>query len=210
MIFEVDGIVIEHRINRRLKHAYLSVEPDGTPVLKSNGKNLRALQAFVLSKREWIAKRRAQQHAKPSIALGEDILYLGTLIPVASALNIKQYDIPEARLRDAYHRQYKAWAEAYITEKTAHFASRMGSGYGIIRFRRMVRRWGSCSKAGDLTFNTMLMQLPPAFIDYTIVHELAHRKHFNHSDAFHGTVRDILPDERTLRKAMRTCAVCRY
>lgn len=210
MQIEIDGLTLEHRINRRLKHAYLSVETDGTLLLKSNGKNMRHLRDFVTSRRGWIEKQRSRQQEQPVITLGKQILYLGELIPLESAPDIKQYDIPAERMRERYHRQYKRWAETYIIEKTAHFASCMEVSYGAIRFRRMKRRWGSCSKNGDLTFNTLLMQLPRPLIDYTIVHELAHRSHFNHSADFHAAVRRILPDEKGLRTRMRDYSVTRY
>lgn len=210
MQIEIDGLVLEHRINRRLKHAYLSIEPDGTLLLKSNGKNMGGLHAFVASKREWIEKKRALQREKPAVRLGEGILYLGEIIPLADAPNIKKYDLSEARMRESYHRQYRLWAEAYIVARTAEFAASMGVDYGAIRFRRMQRRWGSCSKSGDLTFNTLLMQLPKALIDYTIVHELAHRSHFNHSADFHAAVRRVLPDENARRRQMRAWSVTRY
>ncbi len=210
MQIEYEGEAVEHRINRRLKHSYLTVEADGTVVLKSNGRNLRQLQRFVNEKAEWIARQRQKMAAREPMVLGESILYLGQILNIANVENFifSQKD-PES-IRRSYHRFYKTMAEAYIPERTAFFAAKMQIGYGSIRFRRMKRRWGSCSAAGDLTFNTLLMQRAPELIDYTIVHELAHRIHFNHSHDFHALVRSVFPDETLLRRQMRAFSAMAY
>ena len=74
----------------------------------------------------------------------------------------------------------------------------------------MKRRWGSCSKQGVITFNTLLMQLPESMIDYTVVHELAHRVHFNHSSDFHALVASVIPHEKSIRREMRYLKAVTY
>ncbi|UFS61330.1 M48 family metallopeptidase [Sulfurimonas sp. HSL-3221] len=202
MVIEFDGIQVEHRVNPRMKHAYLSVEADGTVVLKSNGRGQRHLQAFVTSKREWILRQQNRYAAQPTMRLGESLLFLGDIVPLTSLDAAFQTHSPEA-LRRSCDRFYRERAEAVLREKTALFAERMGVTYEAIRFRKMKRRWGSCSKTGVITYNTLLLQLEEAMVDYTVVHELAHRVHFNHSADFHALVASILPDEKALRLRMR-------
>jgi predicted metal-dependent hydrolase len=203
MIFECDGIRVHHRINPRMKHAYLQVEQDGTVVLKSNGKNKQALQAFILSKREWIAKQQSRLLSHPSILLGQDILYLGETVPLDKVETHTFRTGSVETMRRSYDRFYRERAEQHLQERTAIFAERMGVDYAQVRFRKMKRRWGSCSKTGIITYNTLLMQLPAAMVDYTVVHELAHRVHFNHSADFHALVASIIPEEKALRAQMR-------
>ncbi|MHC3994510.1 M48 family metallopeptidase [Thiomicrolovo sp. ZZH C-3] len=202
MVLEFDGIRVEHRINPRMKHAYLSVETDGTVVLKSNGRGQRHLQAFVASKREWILRQQGRYAAQPAMQPGESLLFLGDIVPLTSLDTVFQTHSPDA-IRRSYDRFYRERAETLLREKTARFAEQMGISYEVIRFRKMKRRWGSCSKTGVITYNTLLLQLEEAMIDYTVVHELAHRVHFNHSADFHALVASILPDEKTLRQRMR-------
>jgi predicted metal-dependent hydrolase len=52
----------------------------------------------------------------------------------------------------------------------------------------MQKRLGSCSSGGttdgDIRISERIRNWPPYVIDYVIAHELAHRKHPNHSKAF--------------------------
>lgn len=205
MIIEIDGLELEHRINPRLKHTYLHIENDGTLLLKSNGRSMNEVCGFVRSKREWIEKKRRSLRPIPAMTPGKDILFKGALLPLERIAEdrIGVAEQSAAAWRKVYSRLYKEAAQAYLEPRTEFFSARMGIGFEGIRYRRMKRRWGSCTRTGMVTYNTLLMQLPPELIDYTIVHELAHRIHFNHSADFHALVRSVLDDEKRRRTAMR-------
>jgi len=53
-----------------------------------------------------------------------------------------------------------------------------------VSVRDQTSRWGSCSQQGSLSLNWRLVLLPPVVHDHVIYHELAHRKHMDHSDRF--------------------------
>ena len=76
------------------------------------------------------------------------------------------------------------------------YAARMGVTYGRITIRCQKTRWGSCSSKGNLNFSCLLMLSPPQVQTYVMVHELAHRKHMDHSPAFWAEVEAVLPDYR--------------
>jgi len=210
MRIEIEGIIVEHSVNLKLKHAYLQVDSDGTVILKSNGKNLPQLKRFVVSKRGWIERQQKSRIALPTMHPGRTILYLGEIVTL-EAIGVELTSQPSIEsTRKSYDRFYRDRAEAVLVEKTHAFAARMNVAFTDIRFRKMKRRWGSCSKAGVITYNTLLMQLPEAMIDYTVIHELAHRVHFNHSPDFHALVSFHLPGERELRREMRHMKVCGY
>ncbi len=82
-------------------------------------------------------------------------------------------------------------------------AAQMGVTYGRITIRNQRTRWGSCSSAGNLNFNCMLMLCPDDVIDYVVVHELCHRKEMNHSARFWALVASVRPDYRTSRKWLK-------
>ena len=86
-----------------------------------------------------------------------------------------------------------------IPQRAAWFGPLVGVDWGRITVRRQVSRWGSCSAKGNLNFNCLLMLCPPEVLDYVVVHELCHRKHMNHSQAFWAEVGRVLPDYKVRR-----------
>jgi len=45
--------------------------------------------------------------------------------------------------------------------------------------------------------------VPKELVDYVVVHELAHRKEMNHSNAFWNVVEKYMPDYKERRKKLR-------
>lgn len=54
--------------------------------------------------------------------------------------------------------------------------------------------WGSCSHQGNINISTRVLFAPEDVIDSVCIHELAHRKEQNHSDAFWQLVEKAMPD----------------
>jgi len=67
-------------------------------------------------------------------------------------------------------------------------------------------RWGSCSAQGGIRLNWRLIHLPPAIVDYVVVHELAHLRHMNHGPRFWALVESVCPEYRALRAELRRLA----
>ena len=90
-----------------------------------------------------------------------------------------------------------------LSNRVAYFAQEMSLSYSQLKFRKMKRRWGSCSSLGVITLNKALFFVAQELVDYVIVHELAHLQHMNHSKEFHALVRQYLPKEREYRKLLQ-------
>ncbi len=80
-----------------------------------------------------------------------------------------------------------------IEKRVDYFSELMSLHYSQLKFRKMKRRWGSCSSLGVITLNKALFFVEERLLEYVIVHELAHLKHMNHSKVFHTLVAHYLP-----------------
>ena len=52
-------------------------------------------------------------------------------------------------------------------------------------------RWGSCSTTGTMSLSWRLAFAPVDVMRYVVMHELAHRRHMDHSPAFWATVSEL-------------------
>ncbi len=74
--------------------------------------------------------------------------------------------------------------------------------YKKICVRNQKSRWGSCSRAGALSFNYKIALLPAKLAEYIIAHELCHLGEMNHSRKFWALVAAAVPDYRQRRKEL--------
>ena len=106
-------------------------------------------------------------------------------------------------LTEAQRRALARRARPIIEERVRYFAARMGVSYGRISIRSQRSRWGSCSAAGNLNFNCLLVLAPPEVLDSVVVHELCHRREMNHSPGFYAEVLRVMPNYRTCHAWLR-------
>lgn len=148
----------------------LQVKSDGTVLVRAPLRvSEREIQRFLDEKADWIQK---------------------CLAKVAG----NQAQAEAAPLSGADIKALAAQAKADLPVRVQRFAPLVGVTYGKITIRSQATRWGSCSSAGNLNFNCLLMLAPESVRDYVVVHELSHRKHMNHSAAFWQQVGRVLPD----------------
>ena len=74
--------------------------------------------------------------------------------------------------------------------------------YPDLSIRVLKSRWGSCSPKGRITLNVKLIQVPKAYIDYIIFHELCHLAEPNHSSRYYELLDRVLPDWRKRRERL--------
>jgi predicted metal-dependent hydrolase len=79
---------------------------------------------------------------------------------------------------------FKQQLLSYLEGRLPLFSEQVGLYFKSYKVRQYKSRWGSCNNKGELSFNYLLMMTPDYVIDYVIVHELCHLKHFNHSRDF--------------------------
>lgn len=74
----------------------------------------------------------------------------------------------------------------------------------VVRVQRMSRKWGSCSSAGTVCLADELLDKPPSFQDYVIVHELLHLRYPVHGRLFRAVMSAHMPEWRHLILHRRT------
>lgn len=75
-------------------------------------------------------------------------------------------------------------AKRILIPKTVAFAKKLHLEVNNIKISKSISRWGSCSSRKSINLSLFLMLLPEKYIDYVILHELAHTIEMNHSPAF--------------------------
>ena len=63
-----------------------------------------------------------------------------------------------------------------------------------IKFRKLNKRWDSCTKNNEIIINFDVVKLPFPLIDYIIVHKLTHIKYKDHSKDFYRDIAKYIPD----------------
>ncbi|MCE9540943.1 M48 family metallopeptidase [Candidatus Kaiserbacteria bacterium] len=173
------NIPYEINVSPRARAMRIAVLPDGiVRVTVPQHFSAGRLESFVSKYAEWIRKSVARTRGR-------------TVIPAEKAR------IPE----------YKTRAEALVHARVAHFAGLYGVTYKKISVRAQKTRWGSCSKAGNLSFNYKIALLPHDIVDYIVVHEVCHLLSFDHSPRFWAQVERAVPEHRKLRRALRTTVI---
>jgi predicted metal-dependent hydrolase len=114
---------------------------------------------------------------------------------------------PQIR-RGALHRFLWSLLSSAEEERIADLTRRINDDLLGVRIREVKLRfattqWGSCSPKGVIMLNTALLFLPPSLLRYVIVHELTHRVHANHSDAYWREVRRVMPGYEKQYKALQ-------
>jgi len=88
-----------------------------------------------------------------------------------------------------------------LTDKLPVYATRFGIRLGNVSVKN-TKRWGYCTKDGDLVFTWQLIALPDRLAGYVMLHELAHLVEFNHSKRFWAKLASVCPDFKEQHHAL--------
>ena len=127
----------------------------------------KEIDKILLGKKSWLEKTIISQREKKK--------------------NIKEYSDDDIKL-------LRKNAKEIIPEKVKYYASIMQVVPASVKINSAKKRYGSCSGTNNLNFSLYLMDKDERFIDYVVVHELAHIKHHNHSKDFYKFIEQFMPD----------------
>jgi predicted metal-dependent hydrolase len=165
---------------------------------------LKENASWVLEK--WRAYQRYREEApERAFEAGEMFPYLGeshelVVEPRQShtvsnrTIRLRQSAVEQSSIKQVLQNFYRSRARQHFADRADQYASRMGVEYEQIEVRNQRTKWGSCSTSGTLGLNWRLMMASPEVIDYIVVHELAHLRESNHTQAFWDFVAEYDPD----------------
>lgn len=212
---------MEYRLIRSdRKTLYLKLTQEGELVVRAPNRCPRAyIDQFVLSKETWI--RENQKKIQAEIVARQQFrpAHMGTMsfcgielrvVPNQDARVLLELEKREIHLPDLSVKElkaplasvYKKAGKPYLEQRLNHWAEIMGISYGQLKLNSALRRWGSCSREGNINITWFLLFAPERAIDYVLVHELAHRRQFNHSKAFWALVEQYMPDYRQQKEVL--------
>lgn len=105
---------------------------------------------------------------------------------------------------------YSAHAKDLLSKRLAQYVptfESMGAVGPEVRYRRMKKRWGSCSGKGIIILNTDLVKAPILCIDYVIIHELCHMIYQRHDRKFYHLLGRILPDWKKRKERLEKVVI---
>jgi hypothetical protein len=215
------------RLSRRARRGRLRVGPLGrVEVVLPAGADPAIAERLVAEQIEWVRRQqrriRQRRGADPELhtsrpahirlpALGEcwPVTYAGgerTAVREGDGgLGVTAPD--DADVRAGLRRWLQRRAKAVLPDWAQQVSAETGLGFRKVSVRGQKGRWGSCSRAGNLSLNRNLLFLEPAVVRYLLVHELAHTKHPDHSPAFWASVAELEPDYRRLDARLNQAAV---
>lgn len=202
-------------ISRRRKYPALRINADGKlEFLAPYGFSIERARKLVEKNQAAVdrLRRRQAKHQVPKREWkeGMTVYWYGKLLPVyftsrAHAVTDEALYVPaggEELIKSGLAKLYKAEAYRYLSLRTAFLAEKFSISYRTLSVGGAKSRWGSCGRDGRLRFSWKLIQCDTKLIDYVIIHELAHRKVFNHSSAFWQTVGAMEPEYEEIRRSL--------
>jgi len=210
-----EPIAVALRRSHRARRLVLSVDPAAAaaalviPPFVSVGE----AQAFLESRRDWLASRLAQVPAHCPFVDGAAIPFLGEVLTLrhrAETRCLTHRDGAHLVIGGApafVQRRATDWLKQEARARFGALAAAKAAAIGRPAPRVAVadpkRQWGSCSADGRLRLSWRLVMAPEMVVDYVVAHEVAHLKEMNHSHAFWTIVAALTPHMASARIWLR-------
>lgn len=97
----------------------------------------------------------------------------------------------DARIASFMQQQLRITAEAML-KKFTPYLTKMPLRIDVCPLRPRIL--GQCTREGVIRLNATLYTWPKRVMEETLVHELVHLEHFNHSNVFWRRLTELLPD----------------
>ncbi len=206
----IDNHKLKVNIIRKVsnKNTYVRLKDDGVVQVTTNYfVGTKTIEKLILSNEDFI--RKALKNLNEKKARAKQFFFLGKEYEVISH-NKKKIEIVGDKVFTSDGLDIDKWLKK---EAKVIFSQRLEKivnsfSYKIplpsLTIRKMTSRWGVCNvRAKKITLNLELIKKDIFYIDYVIVHELAHLVEANHSKAFWQVVEENFPDYKIARKNLK-------
>jgi len=207
---------------RRKRSLALKVDKQGQVVVMTPlHTSKQDVRRFVQAKRDWISNQLARHETlslQKELARGASLHFLGASLDIKAVIgprnlceqrdNVlyvvsRQSEPGKDYLETRASHWLREQAGEMLPQKLQFLSSQTGlSGKGL-QIKSYRARWGSCRHDGVIQLNWKLIMAPSEVIDYVLVHELSHLKHFNHSAAFWALVDQHCPEYKQRRQWLK-------
>lgn len=213
------GLTWQLRVSRQARYARLRIKPfGGLEVVIPHRFPRHRVAELVAEHADWAreqldrqARLRAAVRLPTEMALAFDDSIVAIRYPASSGFNEpSQGELFEqatggsievhATEQKSAIRELRRWlrrrAQRLLPPLLGEVSASTGLDFRSVSIRSQKTRWGSCSSSGSISLNDQLLFLPRETVIYLMVHELCHRRHMNHSQAFWRLVASHYPDYR--------------
>ena len=185
----------------RARRCVFRVDADGmlrvsVPLLLNEADVLRALEQMRPRLRTFIKRvqaRREQGRGLVTQAIAEQGIAAEMealrkrLNPNLMASDLTDSQLNALILQNVLRRRARQTFPARLSE----LARQHGFTYKSVRITSSRSRWGSCSTSGNINLSFWLALLPTHLQDFTMLHELCHTRHMDHSPQFWALLNEV-------------------
>lgn len=202
-----------HILRQNRKTVAISVTEDLKVCIKApHGVSKEEIEKIISKNDKWIQKAIEEKKKKKENthwADKEEILYLGEVKKIYFTKS-KEAKCSIQFINNTYHisvpdkddldvvselmiKYRKEQSKPIFYALTYKYCQLIGVKCQKITIRQQKTRWGSCSSRGNIAYNVKLLGAPLDVIEYVVLHEVMHLKHFNHSEAFWREIAQVMP-----------------
>ena len=209
--------VVIHRSSRR-RTMELRVTRDNTiRVLCPASVTDQQIEHWIQSKSSWIDAKllvnsKRQSIVLPKLQTGAYWWYRGQNLTlkieqskhsgvelIEDALVVGSAGAGQQTILQLLRSWYFDQAHGRFLQRATLFADRLSVKPARIELKPYRAMWGRCNSRGEVAYDWRVIVAPDRVLDYLVIHELCHLKHFDHSRSFWSLVESQQPEYRDSR-----------
>jgi hypothetical protein len=224
---------VDYRVERRdLKAMRISVSPDqSVKVVAPQRVTIEKIEEKVSKKFSWILKNIEYFKSLPPKELpreyvsGETYIYMGRQyrLKVLEGNNVGvklkgKFFYLTVKDPESFKEKQRLMVEWYNEKALDRYRVVLDGIFESLkkyelqapslRVRKMKSRWGSySSKTNMISINSELIKAPIQCIEYLIMHEVCHIRHFKHDRKFYGFLTKVMPDWKIRKKRLERVVI---